>query len=102
MSISYVGARTVPLAAIMLAVAVGCTDKVTAPEVARSFPPAPTAPESLIAAIEVIYNDRTHRADERLAAYAGVLDSAFVYMAPIYDGSDPFLVWYLTEEMAAH
>ena len=92
------------MAALLAAMLLGCTHKGTAPlEIERSFPPAPTAPESLLAGIEVIYNDRAHTADERLAAYASLLDSAFVFDAGIpSDGTGEHFIWWLNEELAAH
>jgi len=58
---------------IMALVACGNDDKLTAPIQEESWLPAATAPESLISALQVIYNDTQHSPNERLVAYAGLL-----------------------------
>jgi hypothetical protein len=88
------------LVVITLAAVLGCTDKATEPELERSFPPPPTAPESLVAAIEVIYNDRTHSTSERLTAYESLFDSTFLF----WFRPDLYVppTWPLSVELAAH
>lgn len=85
----------------------GCTEKPTPPAVEERFWPAPTAPESLVAAIEVIYNDVTHGPEQRLEAYASLLVPeghatlpAFVFRSP--NDIEGFFEWGLADELEAH
>jgi hypothetical protein len=55
----------------------------------------------VISAIEVIYNDKTHSKDERLAGYASLFDSAFVFYFQKTD-IGTFPSWGLEDELAAH
>ena len=65
--------------------------------------PVPTSPENVIAALQVIYNDRFRNAGERLAAYTDLLDPAFVFR---FQSADVALGmpehWGLSNELAVH
>jgi hypothetical protein len=91
------------LALTIGALAAGCEDETTQPEDDSIVLPAPTTPEALIFSIEVLYNDKVHTADERLAGYASLFDSTFTFHfqpADINNGLPPS--WGLEEELAAH
>ena len=64
---------------LVLGLAGGCNEESTQPEDDSLVLPALPSPENVISAIQVIYNDKTHGKDERLAAYASLFDSAFVF-----------------------
>lgn len=95
-----------------------CDDEPTAPEGPSLIPiPSPTAPESLIAALEVIYNEAGRSAIERRDAYASLLfegdppmTGGFIFrFQPSDIGTDPGGTgvpippsWGRSEEIAAH
>jgi hypothetical protein len=91
-------------ACLMLSLLLGCGDDSTKPEEDNSLVlPALTAPESLISAIQVIYNDKTHPAEQRLAGYASLFDTTFIFHvqpADVAGGLPPD--WGLDGELAAH
>jgi hypothetical protein len=100
------------LLALLLAVA-GCDDDATKPDPEDNDPPAipaPTTPENVVSAIEVIYNDDVRSPQERLDAYASLLpgnsappEEAFIFVfmpADIQNGLPP--TWGLNEELAVH
>jgi len=96
------GQRASLAVALILSLA-ACNEESTQPEDDGLALPELTTPESVISAIEVVYNDRTHGKDERLAAYASLLDSAFVFHfqpADIAVGLPPS--WGLNDELAGH
>jgi hypothetical protein len=82
--------------------AAGCEDETTQPEDDSLVLPERSTPEALISSIELIYNDRTHGADERLAGYASLFDSSFTFYFQPNDIGDPPQSWGLEEELAAH
>ena len=91
------------LALATAVLAVGCEDETTQPEDDSLVLPEPNTPEALISGIELIYNDRTHGADERLAAYASLFDSTFTFHfqpADIAHGLPP--KWGLEDELQAN
>jgi hypothetical protein len=95
------GRRILPVLMVGLFLAAGCNEETTRPEDDSLVLPALTSPENVISAIQVIYNDKTHSKDDRLAAYASLLDSAFVFhFQPNDIGESTF--WLLEEELAAH
>jgi hypothetical protein len=96
-----VGRRILPMLIVGLFLAAGCNEETTQPEDDSLVLPALTSPENVISAIQVIYNDKTHSKEERLAAYASLFDSAFVFSFQINDigGSTS---WGLEGELAAH
>jgi hypothetical protein len=95
---------------IAIFLAAGCKEDTTAPTDDSLVLPALTTPENVISAIEVIYNDKTHTAEQRLAGYASLfpdagapLDQAFLFRfqpADIVHGLPP--TWGLDQELAAH
>jgi hypothetical protein len=89
--------------ALVLGLASGCNEESTQPEDDSLVLPALTSPENVISAMQVIYNDKTHSKDERLAAYASLFDSAFVFHfqpADVAGGLPPS--WGLDDELAGH
>jgi hypothetical protein len=101
------------LLALLLTVAFGCGDDSTKPQPEDNDPPAipaPTTPENVVSAIEVIYNDDVRSPRERLDAYASLLsdysapfEEAFIFLltpADIESGLPP--TWGLDSELAAH
>jgi hypothetical protein len=88
--------------ALMIAIlTAGCEDETTQPEDDSLVLPEPSTPEALISSIELIYNDRTHGADERLAGYASLFDSTFRFTFYLNDIGIP-QSWGLEEELEAH
>ena len=97
------GRRMIPVLMVGLLLAAGCNEETTQPEDDSLVLPALTSPENVISAIQVIYNDKTHSKDDRLAAYASLFDSAFVFHfqpADVAQGLPPS--WGLEDELAAH
>ena len=91
------------LALSIAVLAAGCEEETTQPEDDSLVLPEPSTPEALISAIELIYNDRTHGADERLAAYASLLDSNFRFHFAMNDFGWPLAPsWGLEKELSAH
>jgi hypothetical protein len=91
------------LALTIAVLAAGCEDDTTQPEDDSLVLPEPSTPEALISGIEVVYNDRTHGADERLAGYASLFDSTFKFnFQPSDIGNGLPSSWGLEEELAAH
>jgi hypothetical protein len=97
---------------LLLTVTFGCDDS-TKPEPEDNDPPtipAPTTPENVVSALEVIYNDDVRSPQERLDAYASLLsaneassEEAFIFEfmpADIQNGLPPS--WGLNEELAVH
>jgi hypothetical protein len=80
----------------------GCDEETTEPKDDALVLPALTTPENLISAIEVIYNDKTHTKDDRLAGYASLFDSAFVFHFQGPDIGGIPRSWGLEDELAAH
>ena len=82
----------------------GCNEETTRPQPQDDelVLPALASPEHVIAAMQIIYNEK-HSAESRRAGYASLLDSAFVFHfqpADINDGLPPS--WGLEDELAAH
>jgi hypothetical protein len=96
----------------LLVIILGCDEDSTEPEPDTPGPPwpAPTAPESLLVAMQKIYNDRSHSALERFQAYSDLLpnelaplNEAFIFMlqpSDIQNGLPPS--WGRDSELAAH
>lgn len=65
--------------------------------------PAPTSPENLVLALEVIYNDKVRTATERRDAYANLLGPSFLFHFQAVDQpSCNCENWGRDEEIAAH
>jgi hypothetical protein len=96
--------------ALMIGLTGGCEDDPTEPADDSLVLPALTSPEAVISAIQVIYNDRTHPAAERLEGYMTLLtnpsdppEQQFIFHfqpADIAGGLPPS--WGLDQELAAH
>jgi hypothetical protein len=81
--------------------AMGCEDETTQPEDDSLDLPPLTNPEAVLSALPIIYNDRDHGAEERLLAYASLLDSSFVFhFQPSDIASGLPKSWGLEEELA--
>src|SRR5262245_23547974 len=88
---------------VMIAVVAGCNEETTQPEDDSLVLPPLTSPENVVSAIQVIYNDKTHSSEERLAAYASLLDSSFTFIFQGYDvirGAPAS--WNREDELLAH
>jgi hypothetical protein len=91
-------------ACLMLSIPFGCGDDSTGPEPPEVWPPVdPSSPDNVITMMEIAYNDTAQSANDRLAAYASLFDTAFVFRfqpADIAHGLPA--TWGLEEELAAH
>jgi hypothetical protein len=81
----------------------GCNEETTRPEDDSLVLPELTTPENVISALQVVYNDKTHSKEDRLAGYASLLDSAFIFN---FQESDVVYGapanWGVEEELVAH
>ena len=96
------GRRILSVVALVFFVA-GCNEESTRPEDDSLVLPELTTPENVISALQVVYNDKTHSKEDRLAGYASLLDTAFVFHfqpADINEGAPP--TWGIEEELTAH
>src|SRR4030095_6936462 len=94
--------RIIAALAMLLCLA-ACNEESTEPEEDSLVFPALTTPENVISAIEVIYNDKEHGADERLTGYASLLAEPFIFNfqpSDIINGLPPS--WGKDAELAAH
>jgi hypothetical protein len=89
---------------LILGFASGCVEETTRPQEQDDelVLPALTSPENVIAAMQIIYNEK-HSVESRRVGYASLLDTAFVFHfqpADIDAGLPPS--WGLEDELAAH
>lgn len=92
-----------PLLLFAFALIIGCDEESTQP-VGNDWPELLplTSPENVIANLQTIYNDKTHSAAQRQAAYASLLHPKFIFI--FQEGDRPGLppYWELEAERLAH
>ena len=105
--------RCMPMLLLLFAFALitGCDEESTQP-VDNDWPELRplTSPENVIWNLQIVYNDKTHSAAERQAAYASLLDPSFIFRfqeADIGIGLPPCTIglppcWELEAELLAH
>jgi len=65
--------------------------------------PPPSSPENVIEALEITYNDKVRGADERLAIYAGLFTSTFIFRLQPDDVAQGLPEqWGLRDELGMH
>jgi hypothetical protein len=94
---------TLAILLLTFVLAAGCNEESTRPQDDELVLPTLTSPENVISAMQILYNDKTHGDSDRLAGYASLFDSAFVFHFQPADVNIGLPAsWNLDAELDAH